>query len=211
MIYFTIATLNLPTACHKIRVTWVITTWAKICQTILMKNLLIVLAFVGLALAHQPLFNSGSPTRETAFVIVNPEVSKVITAESRTNSRNWYTLEVKQDFALDVALFVGAPCPKAFAPRLYLIGRNLKESTPFAVPDGMGALLVANTWSDYSGHGVVARKSPTLEKRLDAGKYYLVVDHGASKGWYFLSLGGSEVAGGTAEGRSALSRFNRCG
>lgn len=176
-----------------------------------MKKFLIALVFIGTALAHQPFFNAGSPTRETAFVVANPEVSKVITAESRTNSRNWYALEVKQDFVLDVALFVGAPCPKAFQPRLYLIGRNLKDTVPFAIPQDMGGLAVANTWLDYSGHGVVARKSPTLEKRLDAGKYYLVVDHGQSKGWYFLSLGGSEIAGGTPEGRSALSRFNRCG
>ena len=175
-----------------------------------MKKIFAVLTFFGLALAHQPFFNAGSPTRESAFLISNPEVSKVITAESRTNSRNWYALEVKQDFALDLALFVGAPCPKAFQPRLYLIGRNLKETVPFGIPENMGGLLVANTWSDYSGHGVVARKSPTLEKRLDAGQYYLVVDHGQSKGWYFLSLGGLEKSGGTAEGRAALSRFNRC-
>ncbi len=176
-----------------------------------MKKFLVVLMFLGVALAHQPFFNSGSPTRETAFVIANPEVSKVITAESRTGSRNWYAFEVKQNFSLDVALFVGANCPKAFQPRLYLIGRNLKDPVSFAIPENMGGLAVANTWSDYAGHGVVARKSPTLEKRLDAGQYYLVVDHGQSKGWYFLSLGGSEIAGGTSEGRSALSRFNRCG
>jgi hypothetical protein len=177
-----------------------------------MKKFFVALLFLGLALAHQPFFNAGSPTRESAFVIANPEISKVITAESRTGSRNWYTLEVKQNFNLDVALFVGAPCPKAFQPRLYLIGRNLnlKDPVPFEIPENMGGLAVTNTWSDYSGHGVVARKSPTLEKRLDAGKYYLVVDHGQSKGWYFLSLGGSEISGGTAEGRAALSRFNRC-
>ncbi len=176
-----------------------------------MKKLLIGLAFcASVALAHQPFFNAGSPTREQAFNIINPEISKVITAESRTGGRNWYKLEVRQNFDLDVALFVGAPCPKAFNPKLYLVGKGLTESAPFAMPEGMGAFAVANTWTDYSGHGVVARKSPTFEKRLAAGQYYLVVEHGASLGWYFLSMGGSEVSGGTSEGRAALGRFNRC-
>jgi hypothetical protein len=176
-----------------------------------MKKFLALLFVSSLALAHQPLFNAGSPSREQAFLVSNPEISKVITAESRTGSRDWYRLEVGDGFALDVALFVGAPCPKAFAPRLYLISQGLGGSAQFALPSGYGALAVENTWTDYSGHGVTARKSPTLEKRLAAGRHYLVVEHGQSKGWYFVSLGGSEVSGGTPEGRAALARFNRCG
>jgi hypothetical protein len=176
-----------------------------------MKKLLALLLVSSLALAHQPLFNAGSPTQEQAYRVSSPEISKVITAESRTGSRNWYSLEVEEGFNLDVGLFVGAPCPKAFAPRLYLVSATEKGTAPFSLPSGYGALAGNNTWSDYSGHGVVARKTPTLEKRLKAGKHYLVVEHGQSKGWYFLSLGGLEVAGGTADGRAALGRFNRCG
>jgi hypothetical protein len=175
-----------------------------------MKTIFVLLLLGGFVLAHQPLFNSGSASRENAFMIADPEVSKVITAESRSNSRDWYSLEVKEGFVLNVALFVGALCPKTFNPRLYLVGQNLEGTAPFILPTGTGTLAVANTWTDYSDHGVVARKSPTLEKRLKAGKYYLVVEHGASKGWYFLSLGGLERSGGTPEGRTALARFNRC-
>lgn len=174
------------------------------------KRVLLAIAFLSsLALAHQPLFNAGSPTREQAFVIPNLEISKVITSESRSE-RNWYALEVTRNLELDLTLFVGASCPKAFTPRLYLIAPNLEGTAPFTLPQGMGALAIANTWTDYSGHGVVARKSPSFERRLSAGKYYLVVEHGQSKGWYFLSFGGSEVSGGTTEGRTALARFNRC-
>jgi hypothetical protein len=176
-----------------------------------MKKFLAFFLVASLALAHQPLFNPGSPSREQAFVVSNPEVSKVITTESRPNSRDWYRLEVGEGFVLDVALFVGAPCPKAFAPRLYLLSQGLAGSAPFALPTGYGAMAVENIWTDYAGHGVTARKSPTLQRRLSAGKHYLVVEHGQSKGWYFVSLGGSEVPGGTSEGRSALARFNRCG
>jgi hypothetical protein len=176
-----------------------------------MKKLLALCVVSSLALAHQPLFNPGSPSREQAFVVSNPEVSKVITTESRPNSRDWYRLEVREGFVLDVALFVGAPCPKAFAPRLYLLSQGLAGSAPFPLPSGYGALALDNTWTEYSGHGVTARKSPTLQKRLSAGRHDLVIEHGQSKGWYFVSLGGSEVPGGTPEGRAALARFNRCG
>jgi hypothetical protein len=185
-------------------------SWLEIWQTGDMKKLLVLLLVSSLALAHQPLFNAGSPSKEQAFEIVSPEISKVITAESRTGSRNWYALKVEDGFNLDLALFVGAPCPKAFVPRLYLVSAAEKGTAPFNLPNGYGALANNNTWSDWSGHGVVARKTPTLEKRLKAGTHYLVVEHGQSKGWYFLSLGGSEIPGGTSEGRAALARFNRC-
>ncbi|CAM3220944.1 hypothetical protein DESA109040_03480 [Deinococcus saxicola] len=56
----------------------------------------------------------------------------------------------------------------------------------------------------YSGHGVTARKGPTLARTLEGGTYTLVVDHGAADGWSFLSLGGKELGRGTVEGREGL-------
>lgn len=180
--------------------------------------LIVSVAFLvlGSSGAHQPLFNPGSPSLERAFRIAEPQVSKVITAEARANGQDWYVIEVVNGFRLDVALFVGAPCPKAFRPRLWLVGpglehRGLEGRAPFGLPTGMGAINVGEGWTDYSGHGVVARKSPTLVRTLGAGRYYLVVEHGESRGWYFVSLGGDEAPGGTSEGRAALARFNRCG
>jgi hypothetical protein len=172
----------------------------------------LIFAVIGLAsvgLAHQPWFNSGSPTRAQAYQILQPNISKVITAEA-SGGRDWYSLEVKAGFKLDVALFVGAPCPKEFKPRLYVVGPGLEGAAPFELPAGTGALQLENAWGDYSGHGVIARRTPTLLRTLAAGRYNLVVDHGTSRGWYFISLGGEESFGGSNEGRNALSRFNRC-
>jgi hypothetical protein len=172
--------------------------------------ILIVIALASSGLAHQPWFNPGSPTRAQAYQIQQPNISKVITAEAK-GGRDWYSLEVKAGFKLDVALFVGASCSKEFKPRLYLIGAGLEGSAPFDLPAGTAALQVENTWSDYNDHGVIARRSPTLLRTLTAGRYDLVVDHGNARGWYFISLGGDEVSGGSNEGRTTLSRFNRCG
>jgi hypothetical protein len=169
-----------------------------------------VMALMGSGLAHQPWFNPGSPTRAQAYPIQQPQISKVITAEAK-GGRDWYSLEVKTGFKLDVALFVGAPCPKEFKPRLFVVGPGLEGAAPFELPTGAGALQLESTWGDYSDHGVVARRTPTLLRTLPAGRYDLVVDHGTSRGWYFISLGGDEVMGGSANGRNALSRFNRCG
>jgi hypothetical protein len=169
----------------------------------------VVIVLIGSGLAHQPWFNPGSPTRTQAYPIQQPSISKVITAEAK-GGRDWYSLEVKAGFKLDVALFVGAPCPKEFKPRLYVVGPGLEGNAPFELPAGTGALQLENAWGDYSGHGVVARRTPTLIRTLATGRYDLVVDHGTSRGWYFISLGGDEVMGGSVDGRAALSRFNRC-
>jgi hypothetical protein len=171
--------------------------------------ILIVIGLASSGLAHQPWFNPGSPTRAQAYPIQQPNISKVITAEAK-GGRDWYALEVKAGFKLDVALFVGAPCVKEFKPRLYVVGPGLEGSAPFELPAGTGALQIDNAWGDYSGHGVVARRTPTLIRSLAAGRYDLVVDHGNARGWYFISLGGDEVMGGSVDGRAALSRFNRC-
>jgi hypothetical protein len=169
-----------------------------------------VILLGSVALAHQPWFNPGSRSAERAFVIPDPQISKVITAEGTPGAADWYKLEVNGGFRLDVALFVSASCAKVFNPRLYLIGRDLQEALPFRVPQGMGGLAVAPDWTAYSGHGVTGRKTETLIRALKAGTYYLVVQHGEARGWYFLSLGGLEISGGTNEGRAALARFQRC-
>jgi hypothetical protein len=180
-------------------------------KTVPFSGMIACVVLVSSVVAHQPLFNPGSPSAERAFRIAEPQVSKVITAEARSGGQDWYVMDVGNSFRLDVALFVGAPCPKAFMPKLWLVGPGLDGRAPFAVPVGMGAVNVGEGWMEYSGHGVVARKSPTLIRMLNAGKYYLMVDHGESRGWYFISMGGDELPGGTSEGRAALARFNRCG
>ncbi len=170
----------------------------------------VVIVLASSGLAHQPWFNPGSPSRAQAYQIQQPSISKVITAEAK-GGRDWYSLEVKAGFKLDVALFVGAPCVKEFKPRLFVVGPGLEGAAPFELPAGTGALQIENAWGDFSGHGVVARRTPTLIRTLAAGRYDLVVDHGKARGWYFISLGGDESFGGSSEGRNALSRFNRCG
>ncbi|MFC3834033.1 MULTISPECIES: hypothetical protein [Deinococcus] len=165
------------------------------------------------ALAHQPQYNSGSGTRAAAYVIAQPRVSKVITAQGRAGTQDWYALTTPAAFPLDATVFVGARCDRAYQPQLWLVGPGLGSPVPRPtfLPDGLGAVRVTGPFTPYSGHGVTARKGPTLARTLGAGTHYLVVDHGASGGWYFVSLGGSEERGGTAEGRTALGRFGACG
>lgn len=71
-----------------------------------------VLTFAGFLLctgarAHQPLFNPGSGTRETAFWVPLPTVSKVITVQGRAGGRDWYALTTGAGFRLDVAVCGG--------------------------------------------------------------------------------------------------------
>lgn len=60
------------------------------------------LLFAG-AGAHQPLFNPGSGTLDSAFRLLQPTVSKVITVQGRAGGRDWYALTTGAGFRLDVA------------------------------------------------------------------------------------------------------------
>ncbi len=177
----------------------------------LFTGLIILLASAGFA--HQPFWNPGSPSLEQAYSIVEPTVSKVITSQVNANQMGFYELELPAGFVLDLGLFVGAACPAAFQPRMWLVGPGIAGNArpPFAIPGGMGARLFTGGWRDYRGHGLVARKGPELRERLAGGSYYVVVEAGGAAGYYMISLAGAEVPGGTLEGRAALGRFNRCG
>lgn len=163
--------------------------------------------------AHQPLFNPGSGTLETAFRVPQPTVSKVITVQGRAGGRDWYALSTGAGFRLDVAVFVSSACDAAYRPRLWLVGPGVPVTAggPDFVPDGWGAVGVSGPYAAYSGHGVVGWRGPTLARTLGAGTHYLVLEHGTRGGWSFISLAGAEVPGGTTEGRAALGRFGRCG
>lgn len=174
-------------------------------------GLIILLASVGFA--HQPFWNPGSPSLEQAYRILEPTVSKVVTSQVNAGQLGFYIFELAAGFVLDLGLFVGAACPPAFQPRMWLVGPGLEghERPPFAIPGGMGAKVFAGGWRDYRGHGLVARQGPELRERLRGGTYYVVVEARNAAGYYMLSLAGAEVPGGTSEGRAALARFNRCG
>ena len=178
-----------------------------------MKQFWVVLAVLGsFALAHQPFWNGGSPTLGQAYKVLEPTVSKVVTGNLGTGQLAFYAFEVAAGFVLDLGLFVGGACAPGYAPRMWLVGKSLpKTQAPFALPEGMGAKVFEGGWKDYQGHGLVARKGPEFRERLSGGTYYVVVEAGGAAGYYMISLGGSEIPGGSAEGRAALGRFNRCG
>jgi hypothetical protein len=173
---------------------------------------LLLLLCSSMALAHQPFWNQGSTSLLQAYKVESPSVSKVVTGQLAPGQVAYLAFQLGAGFVLDVGLFVGAACPAAFQPRLWLIGAGLpKTDTPFSKPDGLGARVFGGSWQDYRGHGLVARKGPEFRQSVNGGTYYVVVEAGEAGGYYMVSLGGSEVGGGTAEGRAALARFNLCG
>ncbi len=164
------------------------------------------------ALAHQPFWNPGSPSLQQAYRMLEPSVSKVVTGQLASRQLAFLALELTAGFVLDIGLFVGGACPTSFKPRLWLIGPGLpKDQPPFDLPSSLGAKVFENNWREYQGHGLIARKGPEVREKLAGGVYYLVVEAPESGGFYMVSLAGSEESGGTAEGRAALTRFNRCG
>lgn len=172
--------------------------------------------FIGLCSlgwAHQPFWNPGSPTLQQAYRVLEPTISKVVTGQLGAGQLGFYAFELAAGFVLDLGLFVGAACPAAFQPRMWLVGPGVQgnQRPPFDVPEGLGARVFAGGWRDYRGHGLLARKGPELQERLQGGTYYVVVEAGNAAGYYMISLAGAEVPGGTVEGRAALARFNRCG
>lgn len=90
-------------------------------------GLVILLASVGFA--HQPFWNPGSPSLEQAYRILEPTVSKVVTSQVNAGQLGFYVLELAAGFVLDLELFVGATCPPAYQPRMWLVGRALKATS----------------------------------------------------------------------------------
>ncbi len=177
----------------------------------LVMGLIIALSSVGFA--HQPFWNPGSPTLQQAYKVLEPTVSKVVTGQIGAGQLGFYIFELAAGFVLDLGLFVGAACPAAYQPRMWLVGPGVQGSQrpPFTIPGGMGARVFEGSWRNYRGHGLVARKGPAFLEWLSGGTYYVVIEAGNAAGYYMISLGGSEIPGGTPEGRAALGRFNRCG
>ncbi|WP_189100924.1 hypothetical protein [Deinococcus knuensis] len=105
------------------------------------------LLFAG-AGAHQPLFNPGSGTLESAFRVPQPSVSKVITVQGRAGGRDWYALTTGAGFRLDVAVFVSSACDATYRPRLWLVGPGVPVGAgqPDFVPDGWGAVGVSGPY-----------------------------------------------------------------
>lgn len=179
-----------------------------------MKQLLVAFVLMmGLAQAHQPFWNPGSPTLTQAYAVLEPTVSKVVTGRLAAGQLAFYTFELAAGFVLDLGLFVGAACPSGFQPRMWLAGPGLPigRENLSGLPSNQGAKVFAGGWRAYQGHGLRARKGPEMRERLSGGTYTVVVEAGNEGGYYMISLGGSEIPGGSAEGRAALSRFNNCG
>lgn len=168
--------------------------------------------FTSFAFAHQPLWNEGSQTLETAFVIPEVKVSKAIFGELNAGYA-YYQLDVPKNFPLSASLFVGGACNAAFLPEFWLLSpaeSNNSSEAPFSVPEAYEVKQATGDWNAYSGHGLKGQKGPELRGLLNEGRYYLVVS-AQNQGYYLVSLGGSEEFGGTQEGRNAIPKFNNCG
>ena len=187
-----------------------------------MKHFLIKLALlvyivliIGMTLAHQPLWNNGSPTLQEAFRVTEPEVSKAIFGRLKAGELAYFKLDVADNFKLDASLFVGGNCHKAFQPEFWLLttdpSTDLSKVAPPFPPEGFSARRIPGVWRSYQGHGLAGREGPEVLETLRAGVVYLVVVASEVEGYYLVSLGGREAFGGSAEGREAIPSFNYCG
>ena len=173
--------------------------------------LLTLLLALSTGLAHQPLFNPGSPTLAAPYRIEAPDISKVVTGELAEGEVAYHLLELSETTLLSGSLFLGDGCEPAFDPALWLVGGDAEGAAPFEVPEGYGAEAYREAWTPYRGHGVRGFRGASFYLELGPGSHYLVVHSETGAGYYLLSLGGREVPGGTREGREASQRFNRCG
>lgn len=162
--------------------------------------------------AHQPLWNAGSPSLESAWTIEAPTVSKAVFGALEPGERAWFELDAPGGFTLDARVFAGGACDASFRPRLWRVspGDGSASAAPFALPEGFVATEAAGAWEPYRGHGLDGWGGPALRAPVETGTHYLVVRAPPTGGVYLLSLGGSERFGGTAEGRAGIGRFNRC-
>ncbi len=181
----------------------------KIQQSFLF-SLFVVLVIHSIALAHQPMWNEGSSTPLSPFVIDEVEVSKAIFGELSSENTAHFILTVPNDFNLDVSVFKGGACEDAFLPELWIMREGKQTVTPFETLSNFESQAVDGSWQAYQGHGLTGFKGAEYKETLSAGTYGITVYAPQGKGMYLLSLGGLERFGGDAAGRAAIPRFNSC-
>ena len=164
-----------------------------------------------LAFAHQPLWNPGSSTPLTPFVIDEVDVSKAIFGELKDANVAHFVITVPNNFDLDVGIFRGGQCEEAFLPELWVLREGKAGDTPFESLANFEGVKIEGNWSSYQGHGLVGFKGAEYKEKLKEGTYSIVVHAPQGEGMYLLSLGGLERWGSTPEGLAAIPRFNRCG
>lgn len=177
-----------------------------------MKRLLALLVALSLSLAtaHQSLWNPGSSTPSSPYVIEEVEVSKAIFGELKEAKVAHFILSVPDDFSLDIGVFKGGDCEEAFSPELWIFKEGKATPTPFESLANFSGQRIEGEWSAYRGHGLVGFKGAAYRETLEAGTYSIVVYAPQGEGMYLLSLGGLEQWGGSEEGRAAIPRFNSC-
>ena len=171
----------------------------------------LTLLSISFSLAHQPLWNPGSSTPATPYVIEEIEISKAIFGELTDASVAHFIITVPNNFELDVGVFKGGGCESSFSPELWIFEEGKPTPTPFASLANFSGQKIDGTWSEYKEHGLVGFKGAEYKKKLRAGTYSIVVYAPESNGMYLLSLGGLEEWGGSEEGFAAIPRFNTCG
>lgn len=190
----------------------------------LRRFMLSVLAIIALlapsvASAHQPFFNDqGSPTRDRAYVIREPTVSKAIFGALRYPAQaDYYRIELAGPFELAVRLLVpDNPACAAFNPQIALIGRGITaagDSAGLDLEGDLQATIVSTVdWGAWSGHGLgPQREGSELRATLAPGTYYLAIrDAAGATGSYLLSMAGSEQFGGEPDAASRMSAWERC-
>ena len=163
-----------------------------------------------LAWAHQPLWNPGSGTPSTPYVIEEIEISKAIFGELKEANVAHFIITVPNNFNLDVGVFRGGACEDSFLPELWVFEEGKASPTPFDSLANFSGQKIDGTWSSYQGHGLVGFKGAEYKQKLKAGTYSLVVYAPQGQGMYLLSLGGLEQWGGSEEGFAAIPKFNSC-
>lgn len=83
-------------------------------------GLLLALVLSSSALAHQPIWNEGSSTPLSPFVIDEMGVPKAIGDLSSENTAH-FNITVPNSFTLDISVFKGGACEEAFLPELWIM------------------------------------------------------------------------------------------
>lgn len=158
----------------------------------MLRALLLATLLLGTASAHVPSFAQAGSSPETAFVVQNPDQSRVFYGDLNAGDQHWFRFDREVGDAIDVSIHL--PPGEASRPSLWLVGPGLAGTGPHQTPSDQGG-QVASLVDELSVEPftpLAMRLVASLGEQAPANGTFFVVVEAVEPVTYSVAIGRGE-------------------